>query len=211
MNSCDSEYFVAFPPNDSTGIRAIPDDRTADRNYGIERDLSGKPFRFYESAPREGFEQSIDRKLSDVFFNAPEFAVADWLKAEIVKYPIRSCQLVPTTLIDCQGNSHDHFWFLNIYEPLEVLDLDKSDIRGDREAYRVQLLEERRVKVRRTSLDCSQLHRIPRKERMIFRIDSVALPMVFVHEELVNLFLRRQATGICFFRVSDFVEGMQHY
>ena len=210
MSSCNDEYFIAFPPNDHSAMDAIPLESTVDRGYGCERIISGKPLHFYEEDPPEGTKDSSERNLPDVFFSVPHFGVSDWLKEIIAMYPIQGCQLVPTTLTDHRGTTHQGFWFVNVYISLDVLDIDKSDIRGDRNAYRADGLEDRRVRVRKTSLDCQKLKIIPKQQRMIFRISGVARRRMLVHEELVAKFQRGGATGIRFFRVSEFVEGMQH-
>ena len=212
----EEEYYFVFCTNSSTATRAKPDQRTAQRSYRVRQVTSGRPLRFLEIAPKE--QQRKDSGPADVIFDSPFLLMKDWIKDEIARYPSRGCQIIPAVFMDVAGNEHTDYWFTNCYEPLYVLDRERSEI-VDQSAWLREMgaeldpeddAEEEDLLVEVYRLNRNALVTIPQEERMLFLLGGVAGPYLVLHEQIVSRLQRAGATGIQFFRISDFVEGMQH-
>lgn len=210
----DDEYYFAFCPNDKTGTRIRPDARTARRRYRTNRLLSGAPLRFLEMPPTD--RSKGQPHPGDILFNSPFLLAKEWIKEEISRYPLRTCQMVPAIFVDSTHQEHTEYWFTNCWEPLSALDRERSEVYDLKARFEEMGIQpdpeedDEEALVKSYGLSHEVLAAIPLNERIIFLLGGVAAPRLVIHEHLVSYIQKQGAIGVRFFRISEFVEGMQH-
>ncbi len=121
-------------------------------------------------------------------------------------------QIYPSVYIDDDNNWHEDYWFLNFYEELHCLDKKKSKILtidySDEEDDDLDE-EDDDLEVVEYRLDSRILGGIPEEKRLMFKIGGTNIDYIFIHQKLVDIFMKRKFTGIRFLPVSTFKEGDQ--
>jgi hypothetical protein len=148
----------------------------------------------------------VAERITDVLFSGPYFMVTERIYHLIADFEIAGLQYYPAVYESDGGDLYD-YWFLVFTgtSGRDWYDRDRSVVEDEDE-----LDEGEKPFIERYSLDVQRLSAIQEEERLMFRMTGVMLPLVFVHERIVDLFRRNQASGIRFIRVSDYEDGMEY-
>jgi len=141
---------------------------------------------------------------------------------------IDNMQFFPAVFIDDDDNWHEHYMFLNIFDTLDCLDVERSEIYvaeddeddddDDDEDEEVEVEvevevdkdEDVRHSVDRYYLSEEVLDNIDEEHRLIFKIAKTDRPFTIVHQRIKDVFDKMNATGARFIRVSDYTSGDQN-
>jgi hypothetical protein len=165
---------------------------------------SGSPLFFEPSFKERNEKLGITPSKTDVMFDGSSFIVNEAVYKELKKLELQNMQLYPAVLVEDEDSWGESYWYLNIWEDLDCWDREKSVYGPIEDDW-----EEGDTIIDQYSLCSKVLDSIPEEKRLIFRMGGEANNYIFMHEKLVDLFKQNNYSGIRFFKVSEFEEGMQ--
>lgn len=203
MSGFNEVYYVACGNSYEEQMRLSINKKSDGYFFYGELTKEGEPIFFEPSFQERNKKLGIASVKTDVMFDGPSFVVNNNIKKELDKYDLHGIQLCPAIVIESTGWD-EGYWYLNIYQYLDCWDKDKSITRPLKAGRDIE-----DTKVLKYHLDKSVLNKIPENNRMIFKMGGGFYSHIFIHEKLVTYLLKNNITGIRFFKVSDFEEGMQ--
>ncbi|MDV7392672.1 hypothetical protein RZS08_14995, partial [Arthrospira platensis SPKY1] len=122
----------------------------------------------------------------------------------LIQYDTFGIDYYPALYRDLAGKLLDGYWYIKFLEELEVCDLARSTYYPDEidEETGEPLLD-------RIALDPAKLALVAEEQRLLFRLGGIQNPRFLVHERLRMQLESMGATGVIFFKVSEFEFGMQ--
>jgi hypothetical protein len=205
MSKYNDQYYLVFrkPVLDKHTLYLAALQKSEDRDYGFEELDPGDEPLFFENAFKEKDQKlGVKRHIAAANMNMVYVLVNDELREEMKHFEIDYFQLYPSVIIDDEGEYHENFWLLHVYEKLDCLDFDRCVIDDyDPEA--------RKHDVDKYYLSDSALSAIPEERRLIFRPEKAHMGYTFVHQKIVDIFNSQGVDSLRFIKVSDWEMGMQ--
>ncbi|BCV32148.1 hypothetical protein TUM4442_16750 [Shewanella algae] len=107
--------------------------------------------------------------------------IDDEIKRELGEVDNEFFQLYPAVIVDDEQNYHEGFWVFNIFEYMDVLNLEECLINNYKPG-------EDEYAIKRYSLCKQKMQTIPENERLVFMPEYSDFPHVMVHEKIVKVF-----------------------
>ncbi|MBN3492238.1 imm11 family protein [Vibrio neptunius] len=198
MKNYEEQYFQVFdaPFNDAV-FSLKPSLETGRRRYTFTKlDFGDGPITFVNSDKGD-----IPFVLSNFFLHG-FFPIVSKEIADVIKgYDIDGFQLFPTVLIDDDDKWHEDFFFFNLYQELDFVDFENSEIQDFEPG-------DTRYDVVRYKFKDDVLNAIPLEERLIIRPKNVWGRGVFIHESIVSKIEKSiDQSSFRFLRMSDYKLG----
>lgn len=207
--SFDEEYYIARRPADEGQLYLKPDAKTFNRRYGYTKLTQGEAPLFFENAFKDKDKKSgKKRSLTNVLIDSPNLLVDNEARDKLKFLEIDGLQIYPAVYIDDDIKWHENYWFLNFYKELDcwdrklsVVEIDDDDDDDDDIDLDAEIIKYR--------LNSDILSQIPKEHRLMFKMGGATKAYIFVHQDVVDIFTNVNATGVRFFKVSEFEEGDQ--
>lgn len=201
MKSYEEQYFQVFDTpfqDDNFFLKASLE--TGRRRYSFTKlDFGDGPITFVNADKGD-----INFVLSDFFLHGFFPIVSGEIASVINDYDIAGFQLFPTVLIDDNDKWHEDFFFFNLYEELDFVDFENSEIQDFEPG-------DTRYEVVRYKFKDEVLKAIPLEKRLIIRPKSVWGRGVFLHESIVSKIEKYiDPNSFRFFRMSDYKLGDEY-
>jgi hypothetical protein len=199
MTHYDDQYYIVYKKRTPLNYSLIQTKDSKNRRYKFSKQsLVDGPLTFNYSDKQGDLNSTPDQA---VLFDGTAILIHHKYLTHLESFLPSYAQFFPSLLIDEQGIQNDAYSVLNIYQALDCIDPDNSDINDeDEDGY---------YDVNKFSLRESVLNVITENERQIIKLTKVSMPYTLFHESLVNVFKDKKMEGIRFFKVSEFEEGDQ--
>lgn len=203
MKEYEDQYYLAGKKYTEDTLYLSALDKTENRDYDFDRMNYGDEPLFFENAYKDkDKERGLLRPIKQVHMNSTYLIVNDEIKAELEGFDIRGFQLYPAVIIDDNGVYHENFWFFNIYEELDALDCEKSEIRDYNP-------DNRGHEVVSYKLNKDLLVSIPEGKRLIFIMPNTETRVTIIHEKVMDIMVRHGVDNIAFHKMSEWSPGKQ--
>ena len=188
-NEFNKEYFVIGRENNNDyPLLVVKQGGKYEREYEYVDDIQPMLYRLGEPVPSKpimvDFHSSscsiVSQKISDVLKNLN----------------IKGLQLIPATIEGKNNELHEDYWFLNIYNKLQALDMDKS-------VYNWSNFLKLANPIEKLVLNEELLSGIPLEERLIFRLEENKVFEIY-HKSVVDAIMTTNPEGIQFTKVEDY-------
>ncbi len=204
MQNHNEDYYLIFSDPSKTEYDIIPSDSTSKRNYDSdELNFGEKPLFFEAETPNLDFANSD----YEIFFPIGSIVVTDKLK-QLLEDGLYGAKFYPAIVKGEEEGIREDMWALNIYEPLDCWDRDKSVASypgGIKSMGGIDVLPS----VKSFHLSSEILDNIPEKNRLLFVMDNTDVTNIFVHKKFVDIFEKYNVKGPKFFKVSEYRFGME--
>ena len=124
------------------------------------------------------------------------------IKEDLDQYDINGFQLYPAVVVDDNGNYHEDYWFFNIYQHLDALDVNLSEIGN----YNPNDDEH---DVKKFKLKTDFLDKIKEENRLIFIMPNTDLMTIIAHQKIVDIFNKHDVDSVVFHKMSEWYAGKQ--
>ncbi|WP_394136504.1 imm11 family protein [Aliivibrio fischeri] len=203
MNKYNDEYYIVFENYNNETLYLSPLQKTFDRNYTYTKINMGQEPLFFENAYKDkDLLNSIQRPIKNAHLNLNYPIVSNKIKDDINNFEIDNFQLYPTVIIDDNGDFYDNFWFFNIYNKIDALNLEHCIIDDYDE-------DDKRHDIDKYYLDVNKLNSIQEEKRLIFIPEKASGAPVFVHKKIVDIFNKHKVDTLKFIKVSEWEMGKQ--
>ena len=203
MSNYEAQYYMVDEVYNDETLYLKSTKNTGRRDYSFKKMNFGEEPLFFENAYKdEDLKRKVTRPIKTAHMNITKVIVNDKIKKRLENFKVRNFQLFPSVIIDDQEQYHEGYWFFNIYNKLEVLDFEKSEIRRykpEREFHNVE----------KFALRADVLDKIPEEERLIFRINGLDRLLTFVHQKVVDIFEEEGVETLNFYKLSEYHSGQQ--
>ncbi|MEZ8046853.1 hypothetical protein AB6C46_23115 [Vibrio sp. 10N.237.312.C02] len=202
MSQYNDQYYIVFKNYDGNTLYLTTHDRSDHRDYEFTK-LSGNEPMFFENGYREeDLARGISRPITKAHLDSTYPVIADEVKQSLGDIGNDCFQLYPAIIVDDHGKYHDSYWAFNLFQKMDVLNLEKSQI-DDFDP------EDTRHTIEQYYLDDDKLSAMPEKERLVFMPKFSDYPHIIVHEKVVKAFKKHNVDTLNFVKVSDWVMGLQ--
>ncbi|WP_425315785.1 imm11 family protein [Vibrio owensii] len=202
MNHYNEKYYIVFEKYDENTLYLKPQKHSAMRDYEFTK-LSGSEPMFFENGYREeDAARGVSRSLKKAHLDSTYPVITVEIKKSLGKVENEYFQLFPAVIVDDSGKYHEEYWVFNVFEKMDVLNLEECDI-DDFDP------EETRHTIDKYSLDTVKLDALPEKERLVFMPKCSDYPHIMVHESVVKVFKKHNVDTLNFVKVSDWEAGLQ--
>ncbi len=203
MNKYNEEYYIVFDNYNDETLYLSPLQKTFDRNYTYTKAVMGQDPFFFENAYKDkDLLNSIQRPIKNAHLNLNYPIVSDKVKDDMNNFKIDNFQLYPTIIIDDNGDFYDNFWFFNIFNKINVLNLKRCIIDDYDE-------DDKRHDIDKYYLDSNKLDAIPEEQRLVFIPEKASGAPVFLHQKIVDVFNKHKVDTLKFIKVSEWEMGKQ--
>jgi len=188
-NEFNKEYFVIGRENNNDyPLLVVKQGGKYEREYEYVDDIQPMLYRLGEPVPSKpimvDFHSSscsiVSQKISDVLKNLN----------------IKGLQLIPATIEGKNNELYENYWFLNIYNKLQALDMEKS-------VYNWSNFLKLANPIEKLVLNEELLSGIPLEERLIFRLEENKVFEIY-HKSVVDAIMTTNPEGIQFTKVEDY-------
>ena len=202
MSQYNDQDYIIFKTYDENTLYLKPQKHSAMRDYEYTKLSGGEPM-FFENAYREeDLARGIEKPIKQAHMSIAYPVFSDAIRQSLGSIENDSFQIYPSVIVDDKDVYHDDYWVFNIFEEIDVLNLEKCSI-DDFEP------DEEEQSISEYYLDDDKLSAIPEKERLVFMPKFTDYPHIMVHERVVNAFKKHNVDTLKFVKVSDWVMGMQ--
>ncbi|WP_122046083.1 imm11 family protein [Vibrio atlanticus] len=202
MSKYNDQYYIVFENYDENTLYLKPQKHSAMRDYEYTKLSGGEPM-FFENCYRdEDLSRGMARPIKQAHMSNAYPVISDSLKQSLGSIENEYFQIYPGVIVDDKDKYHDDYWGFNIFEEMDVLNLEKcriDDFEPDEEEHSIS----------EYYLDIDKMSAIPEKERLVFMPKYTDYPHVMVHEKVVKAFKKHNVDTLNFVKVSDWVMGLQ--
>ncbi|CAH1526949.1 conserved hypothetical protein [Vibrio jasicida] len=202
MSQYNEQYFIVFKSYDENTLYLSPQKHSAMRDYEFTK-LSGSEPMFFENGYREeDLSRGVSRPIKDAHLAIAYPVFTNEIRKSLGQVDNKCFQLFPAVIVDDSGKYHEDYWVFNVFEKMDVLNLEECDI-DDFDP------EDPRHTIDKYSLDTDKLDALPEKERLVFMPKYSDYPHIMVHESVVKAFKKHNVDTLNFVKVSDWEMGLQ--
>ena len=202
MSQYNDQYYIVFENYDYNTLYLKPQKHPAMRYYEFTKLNGGEPMFFENGYREEDLARGLSRPIKQAHLDSTYPVFTDAIKQSLGNVDNQFCQCYPAVIVDDQGKYHDNYWVFNVFEKMDVLNLEKCQI-DDYDP------EDTRHTIDQYCLDDDKLSAIPEKERLVFMPKFSDYPHIIVHEKVVKAFKKHNVDTLNFVKVSDWVMGKQ--
>ncbi|USD31423.1 MULTISPECIES: imm11 family protein [Vibrio] len=202
MSKYNDQYYIVFKSYDENTLYLTTHDRSDHRDYEYTKLTGSEPMFFVNAYREEDLARGLFRPIKQAHMSIAYPVFSDEIKQSLGNIDNACCQVYPGVIVDDNGNSHDDYWVFNVFEKMDVLDMDRCAIRKrnpNREGQKIQ----------KYCLSDEKLEEVPEKERLIFMPKFSSYPHIMMHEKVVKVFKKHNVDTLNFVKVSDWVMGLQ--
>lgn len=202
MSQYNDQYYIVFKSYDENTLYLKPQKHSAMRDYEYTKLSGGEPM-FFENGYREDdLARGISRPIKQAHLDSTYPVFSNEIKESLGEISNKFCQLYPSVIVDDNNKYHDNFWVFNVFEKMDVLNLEKCSI-DDFDP------EDTRHTIEQYYLDGDKLSAMPEKDRLVFMPKFSDYPHIIVHEKVVKAFKKHNIDTLNFVKVSDWEMGLQ--
>ncbi|MBO2642124.1 imm11 family protein [Shewanella algae] len=202
MSRFNEQYYIVFENYDDNTLYLKPQKHSAMRDYEYTKLTGGEPM-FFENCYRdEDLSRGVSRPIKQAHLDSTYPVFTDAIKQSLGNIDNKFCQCYPGVIVDDNGKFHEEYWVFNVFEKMDVLDLDRCAIRKrnpNREGQKIQ----------KYCLSDEKLEAIPEEDRLVFMPKFSSTPHIMMHEKVVKAFKKHNVDTLNFVKVSDWVMGLQ--
>lgn len=203
MSNYEEQYYLVDEVYNSDTLYLTAFQKTEDRDYDFEKMKPGGEPLFFENAYKDKDKKAGKvRPILSAHMNTTYLIINDEIRNQIDDDAIYMGQFYPAVIVDDNGTYHENFWFINIYQELDVLDCENSEIKRYNP-------ENDDHKVLKYKLKKDVLDNIPEDHRLIFIMPNTNIRTTFVHKKIVDIFERLGVDNIQFHKMSEWYPGKQ--
>lgn len=202
MSQYNSQYYIVFKNYDENTLYLKPQKHSAMRDYEYTKLTGGEPMFFENGYRDEDRARGISRPINQAHMSIAYPVFTDAIKQSLGNIENESFQLYPAVIVDDNDKFHDGYWVFNLFDDMDVLNLEKCCI-DDFDP------DEEEQSISEYYLDDDKLSAIPEKDRLVFMPRYTDYPHIMVHEKVVRAFKKHNVDTLNFVKVSDWVMGMQ--
>jgi len=183
LKTYDDEYYIVFELSDEFGLYLQGLERSENCNPGVEFiPPSGEPLYFENSYKEDGLADGVSRPILKAHMNVNDIILHNDIREKIKDFNMAGVQFYPATIIGDDGGYHDEYWYVNVYNRLDCLDFNRSEI--------VEYdLSETHHFFMRYSLSSNVLDAIPEEKRLIIKPGKTDMGFTFVHRKIAEIIL----------------------
>ncbi|MCG9684601.1 hypothetical protein L1D31_18875 [Vibrio sp. Isolate23] len=202
MSQYNDQYYIVFENYDENTLYLKPQKHSAMRDYEYTKLSGGEPM-FFENGYRDiDLARGVSRPIKQAHLDSTYPVFSDEIKKTLVNIDSSCCQIYPAVIVDDHGKYHDNYWVFNVFELLDVLNLEKCRIDDFDPDEEDQTIEQ-------YYLDDDKLSAMPEEERLVFMPKFSDYPHIIVHDKVVKAFKKHDVDTLNFVKVSDWVMGLQ--
>ncbi|MEZ9440871.1 hypothetical protein [Vibrio atlanticus] len=202
MSQYNDQYYIVFKSYDENTLYLKPQKHSAMRDYEYTKLSGGEPM-FFENGYREDdLARGISRPIKQAHLDSTYPVFSNEIKESLGEISNKFCQLYPSVIVDDNNKYHDNFWVFNVFEKMDVLNLEKCSI-DDFDP------EDTQHTIEQYYLDDDKLSAMPEKDRLVFMPKFSDYPHIIVHEKVVKAFKKHNIDTLNFVKVSDWEMGLQ--
>ena len=203
MTTYEDQYYLVKKKYDENTLYLKPFNKKARMGARFEEiPYGGEPL-FFENAYKEKDKQhGISRPLRKAMMWSTFLIVNDNIKEDLEQYDINSLQLYPAVVVDDNGDYHENYWYLNIYQGLDVLDVNLSEI-GNYNP------NDDDHDVKKFKLKTDILDQIKEENRLIFIFPNTETMTMIAHQKIVDIFNKHDVDSVVFHKMSEWYAGKQ--
>ncbi|WP_045406868.1 imm11 family protein [Vibrio jasicida] len=202
MSQYNEQYFIVFKSYDENTLYLSPQKHSAMRDYEFTKLSSGEPMFFENGYREEDLFRGVSRPIKDAHLAIAYPVFTNEIRKSLGQVDNKCFQLFPAVIVDDSGKYHEDYWVFNVFEKMDVLNLEECDI-DDFDP------EDTRHTIDKYSLDTDKLDALPEKERLVFMPKYSDYPHIMVHESVVKAFKKHNVDTLNFVKVSDWEMGLQ--
>ncbi|GLT17176.1 hypothetical protein GCM10007938_09530 [Vibrio zhanjiangensis] len=202
MSQYNDQYYIVFKNYDENTLYLKPQKHSAMRDYEYTKLTGGEPMFFENGYRDEDRARGVNRPIKQAHLDSTYPVFSDAIKQSLGNIDNPCCQAYPAVIVDDNDKYHEGYWVFNVFEKMDVLDMDKCAIRKrnpNREGQRIQ----------RYCLSDEKLMAMKEENRLVFMPKYSGYPHIMVHEKVVRAFKKHNVDTLNFVKVSDWVMGMQ--
>ena len=125
----DSYYVITSDGSKFDGVTdAVGDDETRQLKYGSRYLEPGRPMYFHNPEANDWVRAGIKESFGDIIFSSPNFIIKKKVRDRLLKYNIQGVQYYPAVYTDIHGNSHNDYFFVNIYDKKDWCYIERSQL-----------------------------------------------------------------------------------
>ncbi|WP_045478310.1 imm11 family protein [Vibrio owensii] len=202
MSQYNEQYFIVFKSYDENTLYLSPLKHSAMRDYEFTKLSGGEPMFFENGYREEDLSRGVSRPIKDAHLAIAYPVFINEIRKSLGQVDNKCFQLFPAVIVDDSGKYHEDYWVFNVFEKMDVLNLEECDI-DDFDP------EDTRHTIDKYSLDTDKLDALPEKERLVFMPKYSDYPHIMVHESVVKAFKKHNVDTLNFIKVSDWEVGLQ--
>ncbi|HHC7309839.1 TPA: hypothetical protein ACN30N_002715 [Vibrio campbellii] len=202
MSQYNEQYFIVFKSYDENTLYLSPQKHCAMRDYEFTKLSGGEPMFFENGYRDEALSRGVSRPIKDAHLAIAYPVFTNEIRKSLGQVDNKCFQLFPAVIVDDSGKYHEDYWVFNVFEKMDVLNLEECDI-DDFDP------EDTRHTIDKYSLDTDKLDALPEKERLVFIPKYSDYPHIMVHESVVKAFKKHNVDTLNFVKVSDWEMGLQ--
>lgn len=202
MNPYNEQYYIIFLNYNDETLYLKPEMRSAMRHYEFTKLPAGEPMFFENGYRDEDLSKGVKRPIKNAHMAINYPVINDDIKKSLGEIGNNFFQLYPAVIVDDERNYHEGFWVFNIFEYMDVLDLENCLIDNFESGQDEYAINE-------YYLSKKKIEAIPEKDRLVFMPEYSDFPHVMVHEKVVNVFKKHDVDTLKFVKVSDWAMGLQ--
>ncbi len=202
MSQYNEQYFIVFKSYDENTLYLSPQKHSAMRDYEFTKLSGGEPMFFENGYRDEDLSRGVSRPIKDAHLAIAYPVFTNEIRKSLGQVDNKCFQLFPAVIVDDSGKYHEDYWVFNVFEKMDVLNLEECDI-DDFDP------EDTRHTIDKYSLDTDKLDALPEKERLVFMPKYSDYPHIMVHESVVKAFKKHNVDTLNFVKVSDWEMGLQ--
>ena len=202
MSQYNEQYFIVFKSYDENTLYLSPQKHSAVRDYEFTKLIGEEPMFFENGYREEDLSRGVSRPIKEAHLAIAYPVFSNEIRKSLGQVDNKCFQLFPAVIVDDSGKYHEEYWVFNVFEKMDVLNLEECDI-DDFDP------EETRHTIDKYSLDTAKLDALPEKERLVFMPKCSDYPHIMVHESVVKVFKKHNVDTLNFVKVSDWEAGLQ--
>jgi len=202
MSQYNDHYYIVFEHYDENTLYLTTHDRSDHRDYEYTKLSGGEPMFFVNGYRDEDLARGISRPIKQAHLDSTYPVISDEIKKSLGNIDNEFFQLYPGVIVDDHDKYHEGYWAFNVFDQMDVLNLEKCRIDDFDPDEEDQTIEQ-------YYLDDDKLSAMPEKERLVFMPKYSDYPHIIVHEKVVRAFKKHNVDTLNFVKVSDWVMGLQ--
>jgi len=207
MSELQQQYYIPFRANTENKLFLTKDEKSKRNFYFFKKfNLVDGPMVFLNNYKEENLKMGIKTQLPDIFLDFGLMLIPKEFMVFLRRFNIHGLQLFPAVYIDDDEQWHENLSMVNIFEGIDCLDKEKSEIDYDPDLWD----EGDRLIVDEIVFSDVVLRAIPEDQRLIFKMKNVQMPHLYCHQRVVDYIRQQNYTGIIFVKASDYVDGMEN-
>lgn len=129
MKNYNDEYYIVFERFDEHTLYLEAQQKSADRDPGhVKLSISQGPLFFENSYKEEDVKSGLSKPLLKAHMNLSSVVFVDSIREKIKDFDIFGVQVFPSVIVDDFDKIHDGYWYINVFDSLDCLDLPKCFI-----------------------------------------------------------------------------------